>query len=334
MNDKMLDIIGLADEAYLREAESQPARQITHRRRFSAGLVAAAAAAAVMTVTAGAVTVAKLIHKESVDYYYNEEMASEMELRGYASGQVTENEHVRMTLENLLVDENYAYGVVTVEYKDETGRQLFREKFVPHSYMLDTDGNYIEYGNDNFISLLGIVKIADRNSDASKEAYMLQLSFNNDPLSHKSRNIPAEVRVVFGDGEQYDPANVHTQQDIPQQGFEGLEFRVNTAPNVRTVSLEADNGYKAVVSEFMFDMHFDLKYAEDGQPVFPDSITLNMKDGTSRTLLSEELAKGTGFSLESVVMSEPAEIRGRFESLINVDELESIDFEGQHFRVK
>ncbi len=89
MNDKMLDIIGLADEAYLREAESQPARQITHRRRFSAGLVAAAAAAAVMTVTAGAVTVAKLIHKESVDYYYNEEMASEMELRGYASGQRT-----------------------------------------------------------------------------------------------------------------------------------------------------------------------------------------------------------------------------------------------------
>ena len=46
MNDKMLDIIGLADEKYLHEAEGKPVmKQTKHRRKFSAKVIAIAAAA-------------------------------------------------------------------------------------------------------------------------------------------------------------------------------------------------------------------------------------------------------------------------------------------------
>ena len=80
MNDRMLDIIGLADEEYLIEAARSD--RINVRRRFSAGIIAAAAAVCALTVTAGAVAVGSLIHKDSVSYYHSEEMTSEREERG------------------------------------------------------------------------------------------------------------------------------------------------------------------------------------------------------------------------------------------------------------
>jgi hypothetical protein len=145
MNDKMLDIIGLADEKYLHEAQGKPVmKQTKHRRKLSAKVVAVAAAAAVMTVTAGAYAVAKLSHKDSVKHYYNENMASDIEQKGYVVNQVTQNKHIKMTLENMLVDENYAYGVVTVEALDEVGEKAFLTE--PVSYLLDENGKNIEKG--------------------------------------------------------------------------------------------------------------------------------------------------------------------------------------------
>ena len=48
MNDKMLDIIGLADEKYLHEAEGKPMmKQTKHRRKLSAKIVAVAALKAI-----------------------------------------------------------------------------------------------------------------------------------------------------------------------------------------------------------------------------------------------------------------------------------------------
>lgn len=333
MNDKMLDIVGLADEEFLREAEGKPMmKQSKCRRRISAKIVAIAAAAAVMTVTAGAVAVARLSHKESVDYYYNEKMASDIEQKGYAVGQVTQNEHIKMTLENLLVDENYAYGVVTVEALDEIGKDAFRQE--PLSYLLDKNGTYIE--NEYFSSMIGILMTGTNNTNPEKQAHMIQICLR-DPYAEKKTDVPEKAKVVFSKAsDNYDPRKIETVSDVPKDELEGLCFELDLKPNVQTLKLEAASGHKAVISGFMFDIQYSCKNVKsfDYKNV-PNRLKINYTDGKSRTLKSDFNSRQCDFSPECGSLGdEECEYRFKFNEVLDVSKIESVEIAGETYKVK
>lgn len=330
MNDKMLDIIGLADEKYLREAQGTPQMRIKHKRRLSAKFIAVAAAAAIMTVTAGAVAVAKLSHKESVDFYYNEKMASQIEKKGYVVNQVTQNEHIKMTLENMLVDENYAYGVVTVEALDEVGKKAFINE--PATYLFDKEGKYIE--KDYLSSMIGIMMIGTHNSSREKQAHMIQICLR-DPYNEKKTEIPENVKIIFS--KYFEKCNeIHTESQIPKEEFEGLSFEIALKPNVQTLKLEAASGHKAVISGFMLDIQYYGEQVKsfDYEKV-PNKLKLNFTDGKSRTLNSDSNSKQRDFSPECGSLGDKeCEYRFCFNEVLDVSKLESIEIAGETYKVK
>ena len=336
-NDKLLDIIGLTDAQYLREAEEQPA--VIHRkRRFSAGFIAAAAAAAVMTVTAGAVTAVTLLHRESVELYYNEEMVSEMEQRGYAVGQVTENEHVRLTLENLVVDENYAYGVVTAEYLDSAGRNACGS--VPVPILFDSKGlnaYYLGAGSDKVNVMLGRIVNGINYSNEDKQAYTLQI-YLHDPFSESKAALPDDLTVRFvEDGLLPNGSDeIVTAEDIPESVLDGLRFEISTKPNTTTYHLVSDDGHKGVVSEFMLDFTYRQgEVSTDGND-FPDMMTLRFSDGREQELHSSHYRSQGDFNPEVRSLGnakEDSEMRGRFCRFIDLTGLEEIEFAGITYKV-
>ncbi len=327
MNDKMLDIIGLADEKYLHEAEGKPMmKQTGHRRKFSAKIVAVAAAAAVMTVTAGAVAVAKLSHKDSVEHYYNENMASDIEQKGYVVNQVTQNKHIKMTLENMLVDENYAYGVVTVEALDEVGEKAFLKE--PVSYLLDENGKYIEKGY--LSSMIGVVMNGD-NYKLTKQAHMIKI-YLRDPFGDNKVEKPQKAQIVFS--KYFDNYNnrVTTESDIPKDEFEGLIFDIDLKPNMQTLRLESASGHKAVISGFMLDVQYDVK--NDNTHFYdnvPNKLKLNYTDGKSRTLSSDYNWKQSDFTPEG---GSANDYRFTFNEVLDLSKLESIEIAGETYKVK
>ncbi len=325
MNDKMLEIIGLADEKYLREAEAQPA-DLHRRRKFSAGFIAAAAAAAVMTVTAGAVTVASLIHKDSVEFYYNEEMASEIEERGFAVGQVTENDHVRLTLENLMVDENYAYGVITAEPLDEIGNAIFNtQSQVPEIIMLDDEGNNLEQINQNVTPMLGITY--NYGKDHTEGIPYIMKIHLGEPFSEGKLLLPDEVNIVFTE---------KIDSGLPSSALDGLKLRVSTKPNTLSYHLVSENGYKAVISGFMMDFTYTEGEYETISEFAPKYMTLRFNNKSEQVLQSTDDVNQCDFYPEVICNPDEngkCEYRGSFYRMIDLEGLTEIEFAGITYKV-
>ncbi len=335
MNDKMLDIIGLADEKYLHEAQGKPVmKQTKHRRKLSAKVVAIAAAAAVMTVTAGAVAVTKLSNKKSVEYYYNEKMASDIEQKGYAVGQVTQNEHIKMTLETLMVDDYSAKGIVTVEFLDDTGIQAFNE--VPQTYALDENGKYLE-GTGDIGSAIGI-DYSDKNGDYNRHAYTLGVTFGIDPYQGRSDrvSVPDKIKVVFtkhlADGEYH----FVTEDDIEKDELDGLCFEISTEPNVKTLHLQSQSGHKAVLTPSDFSIQYSAKNVpadeHDKTEHIPQGLVLHYKDGTTKTLKSGYNPKQNDYSPVGGRVGDEYDYKFSLHSLVDTTKVEYIETAGEIYR--
>lgn len=327
MNDKMLDIIGLADEKYLLEAELS-ARGIRYRKKLAVGM-AAAAAAAVMTVSVGA---APLLNKESVKYYYNETMASQLEEYGLISGQVTENEHVRMTLEYLTVDENYASGIITVEYLDEAGRKAFEP--LPCTIMFDSRGDRIP--TDLYSQSVLSKGIVGNNFDG-KEAYMLEI-FLKDPFSESSNRVPDTLNIQFSESKNFPNGyeQIWKNSDLPEDALSGLCLEIDTKPNVKSIHLAAESGHKAVISQADYDIQaYGNDKDTDHQGVHPVTMILNYTGGVRKTLNYNEYRYKSDFVPDSCwwVKDNSYDTNGQFTRLLDLEGLESVEFAGETYRV-
>ncbi|MBR6100977.1 MAG: hypothetical protein IKP95_00955 [Ruminococcus sp.] len=330
MNDRMLDIIGLADEEYLIEAARSD--RINVRRRFSAGIIAAAAAVCALTVTAGAVAVGSLIHKDSVSYYHSEEMTSELEERGYAIGQVTENEHLRMTLEYLLVDENNAYGIITAEYLDSSGRNACNK--VPCPVMLDSSGkNIFHRAQGGEIIQPVLYGSVNGNFGPDKTVYAIELTLH-DPYKEPRTQLPDSIDLVFVEQSKLPDGSpdIYTASDIPENALEGLCLKISLTPNTETLRLTSESGHKAVISQCMYDIQYtgnEAFYDENNHLTEP--MTLTYKDGTQKILKysiyprQSDLDHDRGHRMDSAC----CDIHGRFNTLLDLEGLVSVTYCGE-----
>ncbi|MBR6873640.1 MAG: hypothetical protein IKN17_09080 [Ruminococcus sp.] len=340
----LLDAMNGADERFINEA-FDPAwkRRSRIRKRKTIVIAAAAVAALAMSVTGGAAAYKAFVHRDSVEYYYNEKMASDIERYGFAVGQVTENDHLRMTLESLMVDENFASGIVTVEYLDDAGRTAM-ENSNKWLIMLDSNGNNIFHytiGDDIPGPFFGHGMIENGSSD--RKAYTLELPLH-DPYSDTRSWSSDTVSVVFAEEKDIplSPDEIFTAADIPSSVFDGICLTINTEPNTDSVRLTADSGHKAVISQFAYDFQYDnagVPFLERG---FPDEMTLCFKDGTRKALhFNREYNRegdfipewGGGRTRSDHDDDNEDNVHGLFNSILDISGLESVEYAGEIYNV-
>ncbi|MBP3793664.1 MAG: hypothetical protein ILA24_06455 [Ruminococcus sp.] len=336
MNDKMLDIIGLADEKYLHEAEGKPVmKQTKHRRKLSAKVVAVAAAAAVMTVTAGAVAVAKLSNKESVELYYNDKMASDIEFQGYAVNQVTENKNIRMTLENLMITNYYATGIVTVEALDDVGEYALSSS--PIVYPFDSSGKCLEEKDDTSIDAFFLLdEKGGKNSNRKKLALQLQIIMR-DSKNKKRNELPEKIKIAFmkDTHSNFDVYSIRTIDQLANDEFEGLYFEISLKPNMPIINFISENGHTASLTNYTFEYEYKKDVLSiDETETMPIEMVIHYNDGASRKISSGK-GNNRDFSVLSFGTSDgKGTIGGRFEVPIELDKIDNIEFAGETYKIK
>ena len=314
MNDKMLDIIALADEKYLHEAEGKPVmKQTKHRRKLSAKVIAIASAAAVMTVTAGAVTVAKLSNKESVGEFYDSSAVSEMDNRGYGNGTVSTNSHFSITLETVLRDDYKLIPVVTIKPLDDQAEDyLAQSGELPYAMTYYSDTN--EPGNWNVACYArDLYKKGD-----GRLSMKMNIPFNslNNSID-KSR--PLSVR--FSEGKYLD-INGKTNEDSL---FNGIELKLDDYKDVKGVKLYSEKGTELYLSEVGFVAL--IENPDDGS--FWNG-ELVYKDG-KKDKVDDISFDGEGLGLGE---KENIGLSMNFKTLIDVDNVESVKLMGETYTRK
>ncbi|MBO5576504.1 MAG: hypothetical protein J5956_09470 [Ruminococcus sp.] len=267
MNDKMLDIIGLADEKYLHEAQGErKIIQTKHRRKLSAKVVAVAAAAAVMTVTASAYAVTKLTNKESVELYLED--AGKVESDGHADNQIMQNEHLRLTIDSVLSDGHNAMVIVTLDALDDYGRNFikYRPRFMLKrrdngETVFPTGGggmhDWVEQEKKDTIRYYHTIRLDDKDNECDYD-----MVFCSDG---------------YFDGKE---RSVECIDYIPVNNPLGKDFiaKVNFKKNVETVDLKSKDGKSLTLSQF--ELIGDI----DGDSDCFGSFSLIKNDGTKEKL--------------------------------------------------
>ena len=327
MNDKMLDIIGLADEKYLHEAEGKPMmKQTKHRRKISAKVAAIAAAAAVMTVTAGAVAVAKLSNKDSVGEFYDSSAVSKMESRGMLSDKVFENEHFRFNLQSVIKDDYVCSCIIAVEPLDEKAQAyLGRNGF-------DADVIYADTGEmlpPNVLSSWGWNEYKKGDKAVNIE-FDITYRYGNSKVN-SSRPLKLKFKTFESDLNGKDEKETHL--------LDGIAFDVPEAEKLNDVKLYSDDGKELYLSEVGFTALVPITYpktAEEHKKLFENGaydfgFEIKFKDGTVKKDSGDGInAGGYGMLLDNTDVG----FRQAFRTMIDVDNVESVTFKNIVFKRK
>ncbi|WP_028505179.1 hypothetical protein [Ruminococcus sp. FC2018] len=328
MNNKILDIIGLADEKYLHEAQGEgQIKQTKHRRKISAKFVAVAAAAAVMTVTAGAVAVAKLSNKEGVREFYDSSAVSKMESRGMLSGKTSENEHFRFNMQSVIKDDYVCSCIFAVEPLDEKA-QDYLEKVMG----FDADAFYADNNEALYMSALTSWGWKEyKKGDKS-------LNFELDITAHYGkRNVDFSrpIRLEFKQAEN----DLNNKPYKDEKLLDGIVLDIPQAQKLKDVKLYSDDGKELYLSETGFVALVSMPIAkseaehkmlvEKGE--YDLDFKIKFKDGTVKTNWDENMeAGGLGLMLDDTDVG----FRQAFRTMVDVDKVESVTFKNREFKRK
>lgn len=312
MNDKMLDIIGLADEKYVSEAGEQ--RRIKHHRRFSARLVAVVAAAVCLTSVGAFAAYKGIINRDSVSTIYDSSAIDSMEDKGYAVGKVLENEHFRLTIEAVLRDEFSLRVVMTAETLDDAAKKYMEENamiststFYGTGKQIDTGDTFQAYGENKKenVYTMAIQKFYKEYDGTVliDENEPLKFEFANETWNHKGN---------------YDPL------------FSGLSFMVNRPNTAKSTELFSSDGNKIKISEFSCIVY----NAEDPIKSQPKELKVFYKDGTSQDLT--EFSSMFSFITRDADGKELKERTNlsNFITLIDPDQIDHVVFDGTTYSRK
>lgn len=223
---------------------------------------------------------------ESLRYYYGRTAVSYIakNYSRFAFEPVSsENEHFRITIESLLCDDVTVNVTARLEPLDDVGSVYCNENHViPVTVAYDDVGDYLswtegEYGSNGNVPELDTCKYFRFSIDkyTIKGTKTLQVKMF-DPIT-----------MYFTGKEPGEPVNDPT--DI----FAGIEFSLDTASNLETLTLVAESGDNIYISPLQFYRRLgkthmvitvtDVENDRDGTYTKPDamSFTINYEDGSS-----------------------------------------------------
>lgn len=267
-------------------------------RRKPITVIAAAAAAAVFTISAGAAVYTQFIHRDSVERYLIADSPEILEEQGLALNYVTQNEHLKMTVDTVLSDGYYAIAIVTMEPLDNIGQSYISDWQIPESAIryADGDGEYVMLHIDEENSSYDRVRMysagyASRDEDEIDSSrfvmeYNLEYIDTTRPL-----NIDFYLEKSVG---ETDELGLPINNDA-----EGMSISTSFAPNIQTAILKDENGNEISMSQFelysddirlLSDMDFRF-ITTSGKRVklssgYPESSGYNEKDGKMHSYLA------------------------------------------------
>lgn len=214
--------------------------------------VAAAVAATVAVSSVGvyAAVTKGVIHKESVNNYYDSKVVNDVinfDISELIEEQVSENEHFRITIESVLTDDMTVNLVATLEALDERGADYLKnggahlKVFLPCAYAYDTNGEFIEYLDTGYLFGGNTVETETTKSFTIE--------------SDRAR-LNGTEEIIIKLYETFYSKDADISEDI----FTGIEFKVKTKPTLKTYTFAADNGYEVRMSQYKF-YRMDVPYS-------------------------------------------------------------------------
>ncbi|MCD7742384.1 MAG: hypothetical protein LUI06_09290 [Ruminococcus sp.] len=273
MNDKtILNAMTDIDDRFIDEAADFK----KHRIRCSKALTKAVtiiAAAAVLTISAGAAYNA-LTNRNSVEHYMGSEAADLIEKYDLTKNLISSNEHIEVTLDTLICDENTVLAVFTYKALDEEATHLMNTIGMPNvrMYYNDTDEEvYTDYETATFISFAN-----DENAtDSQVNDTGAFISSYDISKADTSREITFEIYADIDDEE-------HSGYDYEHVGkyFDGIEFTVSIETNVETIVYSDENGNEVTLSP--------ISLCGYGEVIgYGANVNLVKKNGESYNLVSD-----------------------------------------------
>lgn len=244
----ILQSLNGADEKYFAEYENFETKRKIKVSRTMKISAAIAAAVALLTVPAGAY-VYELTHKAEVKYYLEGDSADYIEQKGLALNYVSENEHIRLTVDALLFDGHIGEMIMTVEALDELGMGRIENAGFPEIYLTDPEtGEYIQWREpgDNNVFGSDIARGGCINFDTftdNRYTVYTQIMLNGiDTEKNYLLNFGLDTNME--DGYEYDENGV-----LVDNLMEGISFETSFQPNVESAELRGENGEQVWLSQ-------------------------------------------------------------------------------------
>ncbi len=201
---------------------------------------------------------------------------------------VTENEHLRLTVQTCLADDHYVRGVMTVEGLDDEGREYVRSRLLltdeefkenwektldgsaedngslyPWMFVMDSSGEketLVSYGADGMFG-----------TEDGKTSF--EYSLCKDRLTEHAQSDTVPVTMFEDSTITKDHKGIdHLKSGI----FGGMSFELPTGKNVGDLTLESGDGRKLYVSELCFYGSYD---GNNGFDSFACPVTFSYQNG-------------------------------------------------------
>lgn len=241
------------------------------------GLAIAAAVLATGAISAGAYAYTKFIHRQGVEHYLGAQTANELENSGLVFNEVSENEHIRVTLDTVLSDGQFAHMIFTVEKLDDEARSIV--DCGPMAGVCYTDSDTQGEDIPMFVSG-GMSWVEGIKNDPLDDSF----SFNVDIHPHQA-DLSRKIKLKFHTTGDWDEPDI----------FDGIEFTPDVSKNVESVTMTADYGGEVTLLPCgLTGQHIQLPFNENeaGYGTHPYKWLLIRSDGT-RKPLSEYSIRGS-----------------------------------------
>lgn len=316
--EKIFDMISLADDEYVLDA-SHKKRTIRLGKHAVSMLAAALICTVLLACVAAAVVVTNIVHKGSLNDFYESSTVSEMESRGYTVGKSVENGHARLTLDSVMSDNFRCHPVFTLEALDDETDDYFKRQFsepepdTPHNveYLVcklcyadngeliyDNIGLmwYRYYGKDKSVTLRADILY-------SRDGVWIGDERKNIVID-RSRKLKLSVEIIYADN----ISDLHL--------LDGLETELPHSEPVKYVRLYSQSGEQAYISEL--GIAVPRTYGDQT----PWLYTIKWKDGS----VTKEYETGSSGGIYNTIGKEMCLID--FRRLIDPDNIESIELFG------
>ena len=309
MNEEMIfEMIGCIDDKYVLEAAPKLLVNSHIRRRIITALIAAVIAISLLTVGAAAAYYF-MSHREGVRQFYTESGTQALESGGYMIGELSENEHFRITLDSFISDDYRAFPIITVETLDAEA-----VKYLQQNLLLEGVLTYADTGETaaEYISFLGTNEYKNNIPLTIRGSILFHYGSNN---IDRNRQLIMSFRTA-----EYD---LNGEKNDNDDLLEGISFALPRAVCLRNIRLFSEDGTEAYVSEIGLAAMVPAENIENWQ------YQIKWKDGSISDPWHKYLGgEGTGLYLDG----EDNGVLINFMSLIDPDKIETLTLGGVEFK--
>lgn len=274
--ERLFDMIALVDDEYLLDA-SRKKRTIKIGKRALSLAAAAVICTVMLACAATAVVITNLVHKGSLNDFYDSSTVGEMESRGYTVGKSVENGHARLTVDSVMSDNYRCHPIITLEALDDETDEYLWQQFSEDTADRPHNIEYIKcrlvYADNGELIYDSLNTEGHRFYEKNKQVTLrTEILYCNDQVwvgeerknivINRSRGLKLSVEGAVANSSQ----QLHL--------LDGLEIELPQVEPVKDIKLYSQSGEKAYISEL------GIVVPREHGDESPWEYTMKLKDGS------------------------------------------------------